>query len=52
MKIEIKNNKVQYIGNSYYICLPMIWINTLKIKKGDKLDITILNDGKLMVMGK
>ena len=38
------------IGNSLFICLPGIYVDLAKIRKGDKLTLSIQSDGSLRVL--
>ncbi|MFX1293273.1 MAG: PhoU domain-containing protein [Promethearchaeota archaeon] len=41
--------KIQKIGGSFYLNLPMNWINNRKISENSELEIIIQNDGSLKI---
>jgi antitoxin component of MazEF toxin-antitoxin module len=47
--IKTTPKKIQKIGYTYVVSLPPFWIRNLELKKGDLIDIDILDDRSLMV---
>jgi hypothetical protein len=47
MKLEMKPRKINSINYSFFITLPLDWLKTHSIGKGDAVYITLNEDGSL-----
>jgi antitoxin component of MazEF toxin-antitoxin module len=50
MELKLGARRLQALGNSLYVSLPNIWVQTLGLKKGDKVAIDLMNDGSLKIL--
>ena len=47
MKLRLGLRKIQHVHGSSFICLPKAWIETHNLQKGDRVAVTLLDDGSL-----
>jgi len=47
--MKLGQRRVQNIAGTVFISLPKIWTRNIGIKKGDRLDIDLLDDGSLRI---
>jgi antitoxin component of MazEF toxin-antitoxin module len=49
MKYKFNNRKVQKIGYTYLVSLPLVWVEALKLERGDLLSLETTEEGNLLV---
>jgi len=49
MLLRLGLRKIQLIHGSAFINLPKAWIDTCRLKKGDKVQILLAEDGSLQI---
>jgi hypothetical protein len=49
MKMKLGERKVQIVNGGFLISLPKIWIDSLDVRKGDRLNLEALDDGSLKI---
>jgi antitoxin component of MazEF toxin-antitoxin module len=47
VRIELGTRKIQHIHGSAFVSLPVAWIRTHRLRKGDRVRIDVMDDGKL-----
>lgn len=49
MKLELGVRKIQVIRGTSFVSLPRTWIKNLRLKKGDRVNIGLRDDGILEI---
>jgi antitoxin component of MazEF toxin-antitoxin module len=49
MKLELGIRKIQVIRDTAFVSLPRTWIKSIGLEKGDKVSISLRDDGILEI---
>ena len=49
MELKLGTRRLQALSRSLYVSLPISWVQTLGLQKGDKVAINLMDDGSLKV---
>jgi antitoxin component of MazEF toxin-antitoxin module len=52
MELNLGSRKVQRMGKrgAFFVTLPLPWLNTCKISKGDAVNVSMGSDGALRIL--
>lgn len=50
--IEFRKRKLQKIGVSFLVSLPLEWVNYQKLQKGSEVNIRLSEDGNSLIITK
>jgi phosphate uptake regulator len=49
MKFKLRTGKLHRFNHSYYVTLPIEWIRHHDLRKGSELNLTLNDDGSLLI---